>query len=60
VILTINQVAIGGFEGGCYWSSEKDGADQAWTQQFSSGSFLSRPKKYGYLVRAVRAFKLSV
>jgi hypothetical protein len=48
---------VGGFGSSYYWSStEFDGNDNAWDQDFSNGFQYNYPKDYNRYVRAVRAF----
>ncbi len=49
--------AIGGFEGGYYWSSSQSATKNAWAQGFSDGAQESVNKNSNsFRVRAVRAF----
>lgn len=54
--LYINKVAIGGFADSVYWSSSEKDAEDAWAQNFGSGSWIYDYKHNTGRVRAVRAF----
>ena len=54
--LFLNQVAIGGFANGYYWSSTENSASDAWLQNFSGGSQGFNFKNLKDRVRCVRAF----
>ena len=54
--LYINQVAIGGFAIGYYWSSSEDDFISAWAQDFTNGSPNISDKDATNRVRAVRTF----
>lgn len=54
--LYLNQVAIGGFLGICYWSSSEYDAANAWGEYFNYANQNATLKYYGGGVRAVRSF----
>ena len=54
--LYTNQVAIGGFASGLYWSSSEVSSSVAWSQYFVGGSLYYRYKSVTVYVRAVRSF----
>ena len=60
-MLYANQAVIGGFAtdwsaGSVYWSSSEVGADEAWSQDFGTGTQYNSAKGYSSRVRAVRSF----
>ncbi|MCJ7790353.1 MAG: DUF1566 domain-containing protein [Candidatus Atribacteria bacterium] len=54
--LYLNQVAIGGFDDGYYWSSSENNSNAAWGQDFGDGYQVNVTKDNTVRVRAVRAF----
>ena len=54
--LYINETAIGGFAGACYWSSSENSTYFALNQNFPSGLQYTNYKNFPNSVRAVRAF----
>lgn len=54
--LYTNQIAIGGFIGGLYWSSTENSNNFAWNQDFSNGLESTAIKSDVYSVRCVRSF----
>jgi hypothetical protein len=51
-----NQLAVGGFWSGNYWSSSEYNSTYAWVQAFDNGSISYTDKSNGLNVRAVRTF----
>ena len=54
--ISVNQIAIGGFEGVAYWSSSELGPSDARGRYFVFDGFFSDTKSSSYSVRAVRSF----
>jgi hypothetical protein len=52
----LKKAGLGGFGGSWLWSSSQSDNNNAWIQNFSSGTQLSDYKSFGPAVRAVRAY----
>ena len=52
----LNNIGVGGFVAGFYWSSSETGALSAWYQAFGTGYLYYFTKDQTYYVRPVRAF----
>jgi hypothetical protein len=55
-LLYLQKGVVGGFAGSYYWSSTEDSTNNAWSQDFNSGSQSINGKANGFGVRSIRAF----